>query len=316
MSKYQSIRTAFILTTAAALASPALASDVITVTATKRPEGVLSVPASVTVLSNDTADSLNALNSAEGITQYVTGLQAAVANGTQIAFQIRGIGAVDHQALTPGAAAVYADGVFLATNVQTGPLLYDIERVEVLKGPQGSLYGRNASSGAVNFISIRPSQEQEQYASVSLGNFDRRDITAALGTSLTDTVSVRLAGRLLKQDAVLENVATVEGFPSGPSHAVGERDEWGVKGALLWAPSDKTEILLRAHYEEDNGINTAPRNTRLSLDKHQISIGPDGVQDTDNEFYGGAIELTTTVGDWDLYSLSAVEGYNQQYGFD
>ncbi|HRX40802.1 MAG TPA: Plug domain-containing protein, partial [Parvularculaceae bacterium] len=115
------------------------AQDEIVVTATKRLQSLQDIPASVDVLSGDDIAKANGFNSAEEITELLSGVQAAVANGSQVAFQIRGIGAVDHQALTPTAAAVYVDGVFLATNVQTGPLLYDLERVEVLKGPQGSL---------------------------------------------------------------------------------------------------------------------------------------------------------------------------------
>jgi outer membrane receptor for ferric coprogen and ferric-rhodotorulic acid len=89
------------------------------------------------------------------------GVQAAISNGSQATFQIRGMGAVDHQALTPSAAAVHVDGVFLATNVQASLLAYDLDRVEVLKGPQGTIQGRNASSGSVNFITARPTDAFE-----------------------------------------------------------------------------------------------------------------------------------------------------------
>ena len=123
--------------------------NVVIVTATKIEKSVQDLGLSVNVV---TGDDLVRYDGAEELTQRVSGLQAAVANGSQVIFQIRGIGAVDHQALTPTAAAIYVDGVFQATNVQTSPLLFDIEQVEVLKGPQGSLYGRNASSGAINCL--------------------------------------------------------------------------------------------------------------------------------------------------------------------
>lgn len=313
MYKYAPL-TALALITASLPA--AHADDIVTVTATKRPQAIEDVPASITVLEGTAADGVNRFNSAEEITQYLSGVQAAVANGTQIAFQIRGIGAVDHQALTPSAAAVYMDGVFLATNVQTGPLLFDIERVEVLKGPQGSLYGRNASSGAINFISTRPSKDQESYVTASYGRFDRFDLTSAMGGQLSENVSGRLAGRYLIQDAPLENVATDAEQPAGPQSEIGKRKEFALRGTILWSPSDETDLLLRAHYAEDNGVNPAPRNSSLQVSDHQISVGPDGVQDSDNEFFGGAVEVTSRWGDWDVFSLTAIEGYNQQYGFD
>ncbi|WP_375207197.1 TonB-dependent receptor [Hyphococcus sp.] len=289
-------------------------TDVITVTATKRAQSLDDVPASVDVIADAEIDKANGFNSAEEITQLLSGVQAAVANGNQIAFQIRGIGAVDHQALTPTAAAVYMDGVFLATNVQTGPLLYDLERIEVLKGPQGSLYGRNASSGAVNFVSAKPTEETAGYLGWSYGKFDRLDATGAIGGSLGGNLSGRIAGRYLKQDAALDNVQTDPDI-AAPKRAGGERDELGVRGSLQWEGEAAT-LLLRAHYEEDNGVNPAPRNLNLDVGKHEISVGPDGVQDTNNEFYGASLEVVAPVGSWELYSLTALEGYGQNYGFD
>lgn len=289
-------------------------TDIITVTASKRAQSLSDIAASVDVIGGARIDKANGFNSAEEITQLLSGVQAAVANGNQIAFQIRGIGAVDHQALTPTAAAVYMDGVFLATNVQTGPLLYDLERIEVLKGPQGSLYGRNASSGAVNFISAAPSEETSGYLGWSYGRFDRLDASGALGGSLGGGFSGRIAGRYLKQDAALENIQTDLNI-AAPSRAGGERDEFGLRGSLQWQ-GEGLRFLLRAHYEEDNGVNAAPRNLNLDLGEHEISVGADGVQDTDNEFYGASIEAVAPVGDWELFSLTAIEGYGQDYGFD
>ena len=292
------------------------AQDEIVVTATKRLQSLQDIPASVDVLSGDDVARANGFNSAEEITELLSGVQAAVANGSQVAFQIRGIGAVDHQALTPTAAAIYVDGVFLATNVQTGPLLYDLERVEVLKGPQGSLYGRNASSGAINFVTARPTEEAEGYLGWSYGRFDRMDVSGAVSGPIAGNVSGRLAGRYLSEDAALDNVRTDAAYPKGPASAGGERNEFGLRGALEWRGAGSTRILARAHYEEDNGVNASPRNLNLAVGKHEISVGADGVQDTDNEFYGASIEASATAGAWEIYSLSAFEGYNQQYGFD
>ncbi len=298
--------------------SPAAAEetpDQIVVTATKYESALAEVPRSVDILAGATIDAVNAMASGEDIVGRLAGVQAAVANGNQIAFQIRGIGAVDHQALTPGAAAVYLDGVFLATNVQTGPLLYDLERVEVLKGPQGSLYGRNASSGAIHFLSARPSEEASGYLGWSYGRFDRVDASGALSGPIAQNLNGRIAGRYLAQDPVINNVTADPSFPTGPKEAGGKRDEFGLRGALEWDGAPAT-ILLRVHYEEDNGVNPAPLNSALSLEDHQISVGPDGVQDTDNEFYGVSVEAEGPLGDWTLFSLTAIEGYNQQYGFD
>ena len=286
-------------------------SGEIIVTATKIRSNVNALGVSVSVLDGEP---LNRLDSAEDITQYLSGVQAAVANGTQTVFQIRGIGAVDHQALTPTAAAVYVDGVYQATNVQTGPLLFDLERTEVLKGPQGSLYGRNASAGAINFISARPIDENEGYISAEIGNFERVNLNGASNIVITDNASLRLSGRYLNQGPTLDNVVTVPGIEA-PEEAGGERDEFGLRAVGRYTSNKNTDILLNLHYAEDNGVNPGPRNEGLDLGRHEISVGPDGIDNTDNEFYGANLQLTGLAGSLELVSLTAFEGYNQQYGF-
>ncbi|WP_207764803.1 TonB-dependent receptor [Hyphococcus luteus] len=285
-------------------------------TATRRAQRLEDIPASVNVITGARLNAAETLNGAEDATRYLSGVEAAVANGSQIAFQIRGIGAVDHQALTPTAAAVYADGVFLATNVQTSLFLYDLDRIEVLKGPQGTLYGRNASSGAINFLTARPSQDQHSYLRASYGRFDRIDLAGAVGTVLTDRLSARIAGRYLSEEPTLDNVQSDPAIPRGPEDAGGVRDEFGLRASLLYELDDDAALLLRGHYEEDNGVNATPLNDSLDLGKHEISSEGDGVQNTDNAFFGASLEGTAQLSRWSLYSLTAFEGYTQDYGFD
>ena len=288
------------------------AGNEIIVTATKLTKNVQDLGLSVSVIDGEV---LSQFDGAEELSQRVSGLQAAVANGSQIAFQIRGIGAVDHQALTPTAAAVYVDGTYLATNVQTSPLLFDIGQAEVLKGPQGSLYGRNASSGSINFNSVLPGDEKSGYIGAEYGKFNRFNLTGAATLPVSDIFSLRLSGRYLSEDATLDNVVTNPEV-SAPEEAGGERDEFGLRAIGRLQASPATEVLLNIHYAEDNGINAAPLNDSLDLGSHEISVGPDGIQDTDNEFYGGSVNVTHDFGNLTLVSHSAFEGYNQQYGFD
>ena len=296
-----------------------LAQDIeeVVVTATKLNKKIEDIGASVSIVSGQL---LSAYDGAEELSQQLSGVQAAVANGTQVAFQIRGIGAVDHQALTPTATAVYRDGVYMASNVQTSPLLFDIDRAEVLKGPQGSLYGRNASAGSINFVSIRPSDDTTGYIEGGFGRFNRISINGAFNTPISEKLSVRLSGRLFSQDPTLDNIITNEDI-SAPENAGGVRDEFGLRAMAAYKASPATDILFSVHYAEDNGINAAPLNSSLTegatpLESHKISIGSDGVQDTDNEFYGTSVELNHQFGNYSLVVLGAVEGYNQQYGFD
>jgi iron complex outermembrane receptor protein len=287
--------------------APARLDPVVT-TATASQTPLSDIPMSVSVISGDELGLTSPYLGAEDVTDLLTGVEAAVANGTQVAFQIRGIGAVDHQALTPGAAAVYSDGVLLATNVQTGLMLYDLSGIEVLKGPQGTLFGRNASSGAISFLTARPESGQPRYLRAGYGNLERTDVEGAFGQTSGD-FSYRLAGRYLSRDAALDN-------RGGPDAAGGIRDEFGLRLGLNWEEALGGALLIRTHYEEDNGVNAAPRNDTLGLPDHDISVGSDGVQDTDNEFYGTSAEYVRNLGDWTLTSLTAFEGFNQSYGFD
>jgi iron complex outermembrane receptor protein len=289
--------------------------DVIIVRATKLDAPLTELPMSVDVLSADAPGGLAELRTAEGLAERLAGVEAAIANGTQVAFQIRGIGAVDHQALTPTAAAIYVDGVFLATNVQTGFLLYDIDRAEVLKGPQGTLYGRNASSGAIDFRTARPGPDQDGYLRAATGSFGLIDTGFAVGGTFGTDTHARLAGRLLHQEPALDNVATQQGIPA-PKPAGGEREEYGLRGSILFDDVGGGEVLLRGHVERDLGVNPAPRNDALHLGRHEISVGPDGIQETDSSFWGASMEASRPLGDWDLFSLTAYEAYDQNYGFD
>jgi len=286
--------------------SDADANNRIVVTATRQAENVSDVPQSIVILSGD---QLAASASAEDIVQRLVGVQAAISNGSQATFQIRGVGAVDHQALTPSAAAVHVDGVFLATNVQASLLAYDLDRVEVLKGPQGTIQGRNASSGSLNFITARPTHAFEAYADVSYGRFDRWDVQAAASGPIGEGASGRIAVRALKQGPTLENVG-------GPDDAGGMRDELGVRGAIALELSANVELLLRGHIEADLGVNPAPLNSVLVLDDHQISVGADGIRDTDNRFFGASAELNADLDAWRIVSLTSFEGFRQDYGFD
>ncbi|QYJ08393.1 TonB-dependent receptor [Qipengyuania flava] len=295
---------------AAQSSSPAEADagETIVVTATRQPIAIDKVAGSVLLLGPTELEQAQGFTGAEDLAELLPGVEAAVANGTQVAFQIRGIGAVDHQALTPTAAAVYSDGVFLATNVQTSALLYDLERVEVLKGPQGTLYGRNASAGAVNLISRRPDAQGANYARIGYGNFDRFDLDAAFGGEIGESAFARLATTYVRRSPVLDNVAD-------PPEAGGETEEFGLRLSALLDRGGPS-LLVRAHFEQDSGINTMPRNSALDLGKHEIQSAGDGVQDSDNAFYGASAEFVMQLGEWELFSLTAFEGYDQNYGFD
>ena len=160
-----------------------------------------------------------------------------------------------------------------------------------------------------------PDDEASGYIGAEFGNFDRFNLNAAATLPVSDIFSLRLSGRYLTQGPTLDNVVTNPEVEA-PEDAGGRRDEFGLRAIGRLEASPNTEVLLNIHYAEDNGINPAPLNDSLDLDRHEISIGPDGIQDTDNEFWGGSATVTHDFGNLTLVSHTAYEAYNQQYGFD
>ena len=167
---------------APAWAQQTVSDDTVIITSTRREATSEALPVSVAVLGER---DIGQIDTIDALADRVAGLQVAISNGSQATFQIRGLGAVDHQALTPSAAAVNVDGVFLATNVQAASLAYNLERVEVLKGPQGAIQGRNAASGSVNILTATPTDEVEGYVKASAGSFAHKGLEGALKNLLS-----------------------------------------------------------------------------------------------------------------------------------
>lgn len=298
--------TASVIAGAPAFAQRPPSDDTVIITSARRESTAQSLPVSVAVLGER---EIGEIDSLDNIADRVAGVQVAISNGSQATFQIRGLGAVDHQALTPSAAAVHVDGVFLATNVQASSLAYDLKRVEVLKGPQGAIQGRNAASGSVNIFTATPTDTPEAYAEVSAGLYAHKSIEGALSGPLADGVSGRVAGRMVFEGPALENVG-------GPANAGGRTKQFGLRGAVDFDLGGDSQLLLRAHAEADKGINPAPRNSSLTVEDHQISVGADGLQPTDNTFAGASAAYSTSLGAWTIKSSTAVETFRQRYGFD
>lgn len=163
----------------------------VTVTATRREENIQSTGASVSALDSEALLD-RSVQSVEDVADMVPGLHVSNYQGDTSIF-IRGIGTPVIVAGADSSTATYLDGVYLSRAAAIGPGFFDIERVEVLRGPQGTLYGRNATGGAVNIITKRPTDEFAGEARLILGNYDRTHAFAALSGPLNDRVRARLA---------------------------------------------------------------------------------------------------------------------------
>ncbi len=144
------------------------------------------------------------VSTAKDLSALVPGLQISLgANETQ-AF-IRGVGDLSSTGLGQSAVAFNFDGIYGADQASYAPLFYDVARVEVLKGPQGTLYGRNASAGAVNVVSNRPTKTLSGYLTAEFGNYDLKHVTGAVSGPVTDTLSIRVAFNYIDRNGYLSD---------------------------------------------------------------------------------------------------------------
>jgi iron complex outermembrane recepter protein len=318
------------------------ALDEVVVTAQRREESAQSVGVSIAALSASQLDTLNA-GSAKDLVNHVSGVMVNDNFGTYSSYVIRGIGQNDFEANTAPSAAVYVDDVYKANTIAGSPLIFDQERVEILKGPQGTLYGRNSSSGAINFISKRPTRELEANAKVTVGRFEHAALEGAVSGPLNDSLMYRLSGKTLRQDSPYDLLSPDSSIPVASGEAYAPRDS-AVRGQLLWLPVEATKVLFLANYAHQGGItsnsmaipttqvpNAAPcpgRNgppdaaarvgcragyaaggfVRPPADEFAVSVN--FLQPMDNDFYGASARVDRDFSFATLSSITAYERFN------
>lgn len=231
---------------ALSVAGPSLAQsggaiEEIIVTAQKRQESAQSVPISISAFDADALD--------RALIENGQDIQFSVPNTMLVAndrFTMRGIG---NNALS----ATSDNGVGLLFNTSAIGFApqneyYDIGRIEVLRGPQGTLYGRNTTGGAINIIPQSPSDEFEGNLSVQIGNFNAQRVQGAINLPLGDNVRQRFAGYSLKRDGYTDNLHT--------GHAIDSRDQWGIRSYTSIDLSERTTVNLVVDYYEEDSTRT------------------------------------------------------------
>lgn len=218
---------------------------------------------------------------------------------------IRGLGLNDYAVNNNPAAGIYIDEVYLVSPAMLGFQLFDLERVEVLKGPQGTLYGRNTTAGAMKFISRKPTEEYEGYLSADYGRYDHFILEGALGGKIAQGLTGRVAVQTSQRnDGFQLNRAT--------GGKVGDIDRTAWRGLLNWKPSGALDILLNIH----GGVDKS--DTLLVKVDNSFTPEDDGIADPyssaagndtelDNENYG--VSLTVNLDLSDALTLTSVTGY-------
>ncbi|MBO9695165.1 MAG: TonB-dependent receptor [Sphingopyxis sp.] len=220
----------------------------IVVTAQRRPERLQDVPVSVTALSGDTMAKQRII-SASDLANVVPNLQSVSTVGdTTPIFALRGISMSDYSANQASPVATYYDEVYKGNFALLGVALYDLERVEVLRGPQGTLYGKNTTGGAVNLISAKPQFATSGALSAGYGNFNRFESSGFVNTALGEKVAARLAFTFARADGKLRNVSAGQGDLDAVR-------EYGARLSLRYEPSPDAEFILRLSTSLQNPDN-------------------------------------------------------------
>lgn len=250
--------------TVAATQVGAQSLEEIVVTAQKRSQNQQEVSIAISAISGAELRELGAASS-EDIQNSIAGMQQYNYTGSgQPQFFVRGIGTADFAQNTPPTTPVYQDEVYSGSSVISSFMLFDLDGVEVLKGPQGTLFGRNTVGGAINYRSRRPSAEPDGYLALDLGEFETAGIDGAVGGPISERVQFRIAAKYTTQnEGFFDNTASASDGPAfvvpisdrffRPSRKAGDREAVAVRGMLQFEPSDNLTILASASYGESSG---------------------------------------------------------------
>ncbi len=290
----------------------------IIVTATRREERLLDVAGTVSAYSTDRLEA-SGVNNVEDLQFLAAGMQITPVIGQTI-ITLRGIGSNSFSFGAESGVAVHRDGVYLSQRRDIGTGFFDVERIEVLRGPQGTLYGRNATGGAVNIISRKPTDSFEGRAKATIGNYGLVETEAAVsGPIYGDTVLGRIAFLSRKDDGYTENIHNGEHYNNS--------DVAAVRGILTFKPSDVFSANFTADYVHDDGIrvdtvfrgrtgNPLPHET----DGEPLPGGRDANFDGENHDYkrlwGYLLDMSWDIGFAELKSLTSLRQAKVDYAGD
>lgn len=221
----------------------------IIVTAQRRAESVNRVPISITALSSDQLRDLNIREVAD-LTRVVSGFTEAKSSGGTPIYTIRGIGFNTDSMSATSPVGIYVDEVSYAYPYLSADVLYDLERVEVLKGPQGTLYGRNTTGGLINFVTAKPRDTFEAGVDAQAGNFLSYDVTTHITGPLAPGLTARLAVRLNGRGDDWQRSVTRD-------DQLGKAAQQAARATLQWEPASNARFTLTGSFWRDRSDTQA-----------------------------------------------------------
>ncbi|MDE1146784.1 MAG: TonB-dependent receptor [Azospirillaceae bacterium] len=290
-------------TAASAQQAPAELGDglqEVVVTAQKRAENLQDVPMAITALSAQTLEKMD-VRDVQDLPNLTPGLQIKTSDASaNPKIFIRGVGLNDFNANAAGAVGIYMDGVYVASPLAQLGQFFDLERVEVLKGPQGTLYGRNTTGGAINVTARQPTFDTTSDGSLEYGRFNAVKAEAGVGGAVVPgKLAIRIAGDYERDDGDTYNRVS--------DSYVNAMNRWGGRVGLLFTPSDDLSVTVQLHGGQNRG-DSRYTQARPLIPQTAAATGADGLcaagfyatgqctdalgyADTDNNPYAGDYNL-------------------------
>ena len=282
----------------------------IVVTAQRREENLQDVPLSVTALRGDNLDAVSAGGvDIRGLSGRVPSLLVESSFGrTFPRFYIRGLGNTDFDFNASQPVSLVYDDVVLENPILKGFPIFDLERVEVLRGPQGTLFGRNTPAGIVKFDSVKPSDTFGGYGKISYGRFNAINAQGAVGGPLGEKVSIRLSGLYQRQDDYVDNAT-----PAGTNKDAFEGyEEYAARLQFLIKPSDDLDILLTGQFRSLDGTarlfraNVFTRGQQgLNANYNRYRVSTDGKNEQRVDTQNATARITYDVGPVSFISVTS-----------
>ena len=284
--------------------------ETVTVTAERRVQDIQDVPVSITAISGEKLDVIKSGgDDIRLLSDRLPSLQIESSFGRAFPrFYVRGLGNNDFDLNASQPVSLVYDDVVQENPILKGFPIFDVDQVELLRGPQGTLFGRNSTAGVVKFDSVKPSQEFGGYGRISYGTYGTTNVEGAVNGALSPTVSARFSALYQHRDNWVDNTFT------GEDNALEGYDDYAARLQLLFAPSDDFEALFNVHTRHLNGtarlfrsgIIVPGSNDLISgFDRDKVSI--DGTNSQELDALGGSARLTWNFGNVSLYSITGYE---------
>jgi iron complex outermembrane recepter protein len=297
----------------------------ITVTATKREQSIYEVPIAISAFTGEQIEN-QGISDLVDIGKFVPNLNVTTfsAGHTSSANPfIRGIGLQDHLITTDPGVGVYVDGVYLGRQVGQNWSLSNIERLEVLRGPQGTLYGRNSIGGAINIITKKPGESEGVRVGLTIGTESRLNGEFFADTRLSETLALSVSGAYKSRGGSGKYLLI-----NNPTAQVGEIKDISARGALLWTPSDRFSLLIAADGNDGSGgmnpyttlIDEVPtgalyqagfRNSDISANPYNSNSGQANQVLVSNKAYGVSLTAEYDINDALTLKLIASDRHSE-----